>query len=81
MKTTIKLLNDNILKEGKRYLWSGHTESLYSSLTWKNDLCKVTKIKDGVISIYDYSENSEYDYTLEQLNKIDATFRRLFFNG
>jgi len=77
MKTKIKLLNDNILKEGKRYLWSGHTDSLYTSLTWKHNPCKITKIKDGVVSVYDYFDNSEYDYTLEQLKIIQAKFRRI----
>lgn len=76
MKATIKLLNGNILKEKKRYRWSGHTEGLYTGFSWKNFLCKVTKIKDGVISIYDYDENSEYDYTLKDLQEMDAKFKR-----
>jgi hypothetical protein len=68
MRATIRLLNGNILKEKKRYRWSGHTEGLYTGLSWKNFPCKVTKIKDGVISIYDYN--------LQDLDEIDATFKR-----
>jgi len=72
----IRLLNGTILKEGKKYNWGGHTESLYTSYTWHSDKCKIVKISDEFITIYDYDEDAEYDYTIKQLAEIQATFKR-----
>ena len=79
MKKTIKLLNGNILKEGKKYRWSGQTSSLYTSMSWKNDPCRITKIKKDKVTVYDRDDNSEYTYTLEQLKEIQANFKKRFF--
>jgi len=77
---TIKLLDYTIIKEKKLYFWSGHTEGLYTSYTWKNNLCKINKIDDnGKIFIYDYLDNKEYEYDVKSLDEIEAVFKRWFF--
>ena len=74
----IKLNDDTILQEKKKYRWSGFSEGLYIDTSWKNLKCKIEKIEDDTIFIYDYSDNKELIFTKEDLSRNKVTFRKLF---
>jgi len=71
----IKLNDNTVLKEGKRYLWSGRIEKLYNIVIWKDDFCKISKI-DHIkkeVSIYEPFDRKEYTYSFERVN--DFSFK------
>jgi hypothetical protein len=74
-----KTYDNTILVEGKKYRWSGYSEGLYTDFGWKNFKCKIRKIDDDKIFIYDYSDNKEYKYTNEGLKRNGVTFKKKKF--
>jgi len=77
MSKIIKLIDNTILQESRKYRWSGFSEGLYVDTSWKNLKCKIEKIEDDAIFIYDYSDNKEWVFTKEDLLKNRVTFRKL----
>ena len=78
MKKKIKLIDNTILQEKKKYRWSGFSKGLYVDTSWTNLKCKIEKIEDDTIFIYDYSDNKEWEFSKEGLQKNQVTFRKLF---
>lgn len=68
---TLKLNDSTILKEGKRYLWSGRINKLYNIVIWKDNFCKITNISHSrkQISVYEPLERKEYTYSFESVNR------------
>ena len=76
-----KNYNFENLQKGKRYLWSGHSESLYTSYTWKNHLCKITSISEKSIRIYDYLDKRSYEYAIRDMEQTSAKFIKPFYTN
>ena len=76
MNKEFKTYDNTILEEGKIYRWSGFSEGLYSDYRWIDMKCKIRKIEDDKIFIYDYNDIKEYDYDNEGLRKLRITFKR-----
>ncbi len=68
-KKKIVLNNGTILKLKRFYKYSGKTENLYNTVFWK-DVCKVVKITDDMVHIYEPFNNKLYYYGLETINKM-----------
>ena len=65
------------LKKGNFYWWSGYSEGLYTTYTWKNTLCKITDIKnDNIAVIFEVFANEEYVWSVESLNE-NCTFKEI----
>lgn len=76
MKKTFETYDGTILKEGKKYKWSGHSEGLYNGYSWSGFRCKVKKIDGGDIIIYDYEDEGQYRYTNDTLKEMGITFKK-----
>lgn len=63
-----------ILKLNKKYFWSGCSENLYTSYKWNDNSCKIIKIENNKIFIYDYYDNKEYDYDNNSLKENNVLF-------
>ena len=63
------ILNDNtLLKVGKLYKYSGETENLYNIIIWNNTLCKIIKITDEKIHVYESFNNKLYIFSINDVN-------------
>ena len=72
-----KTYDNTILVEGKKYRWSGYCESgLYTSTKWTNLKCKIRKIDDDKIFIYDYDDDKEWIFTNKELLENKVTFKK-----
>ena len=72
-----KTYDNSILIVGEKYKWSGFCESgLYSSTSWKDLKCKVERIENGKIFIYDFLDNKEWEFTNDELRKNMVTFKK-----
>ena len=74
-----KTYDNTILQVGKKYRWSGFSEGLYVDTSWSNMKCKIRKIEEDKIYIYDYDDGKEWAFTNEQLKKKQVTFKKMFF--
>lgn len=79
MITEFKTYDNTILVIGKKYRWSGHIYQLYNSFAWDKNLCKIRKIENDKIFIYDYSENKEYEYNNINLEENKIIFKKTLF--
>jgi len=61
------------LEEGKRYRWYASVDDF----AFKNMKCKIMKSELNKVYIYDYETNSEYEYTNNNLEYINAFFKRM----
>lgn len=75
MKKTFVTYDGTILKEGKKYRWSGCSEGLYTGYHWKNLKCKIKYIYGEKIYIYDYDDKTEYEYTNTYFIENNVTFK------
>ena len=75
MKQEYKTYDNTILIVGKKYYWSGYSEGLYTDFIWRNFKCKIKRIEGDTIFIYDYSDNKEYDYKNDGLQKNAVKFK------
>jgi len=73
-KRTFENHDGFILKEGKKYLWSGISDGLYSCMTWTKGGCKIQKIKGDKIHVFDKHDNKIYKYRLEHLKNMSIVF-------
>jgi hypothetical protein len=74
MKKTITIYNGTILEEGKKYRWSGNSNTEYDKHIWMNFRCKIKKIDGIEITIYDYEQGAEYIFTDNGFIKVGAIF-------
>ncbi len=77
MAQTFKTQNNEILEVGKKYRWSGTSDGLYTSYTWKKFKCKITKIETNKVFVYDYDDNTEVGYTDEDLKRQRISFKSI----
>lgn len=75
--TNFRTYDGTILKEGRKYLWSGFKEGLYNDFTWVDFKCKIVKIDGIFITIYDYDDNKEYDFVNKGLEGNNVTFKKI----
>ena len=82
MKKEFRTYNGFILKEGKKYKWSGFSDGLYTAYRWTDCKCKIKSVDGDKITIYDYRDNIEYNYNNNQLcdMKINFKLRKNIFN-
>ena len=73
---TFKTYDDTILVEGKKYRYSGCCDNLYNSFSWIDMKCKILKIEDDKIYIYDYDDMKEIIYTNRCLKNNNITFKK-----
>ena len=66
MKKEFRTYNGFILKEGKKYKWSGFSDGLYTAYRWTDCKCKIKSVDGDKITIYDYRDNIEYNYNNNQ---------------
>ena len=71
-----KTYDNTILVEGKKYNWSGFSEGLYTDTSWKNLKCKIRKISEDSIDIYDYDDNKEWTFSSNDLKRNRVTFKK-----
>jgi len=72
-----KTYDNTILVEGKKYKWSGYCDSgLYTSTKWTNIKCKIRKIEEDKIFIYDYYDNKEWIFTNKELCENNVKFNQ-----
>jgi len=77
MKNTFRTSDRTILVEGKKYRWSGYNDtSRFFDYRWVGSKCKVTKIDNDKITIYDYDDKEEITFNNESLDKINARFEK-----
>ena len=79
MGKEFKTYDNTILQVGKKYRWSGFSESLYVDTSWINTKCKIIKIDEDKIYIYDYVDEKEWVFSNKDLQKMQVTFKKLFF--
>ncbi len=66
-----------VLKEGKKYRWSGTSSGLYNSFRWKNLKCKIKKISKKHITIYDYDDGKNHKYPKKDMLMNNIEFKKL----
>ena len=71
---TFKTYNGMLLEEGKKYSWNGHSVEQNHDYKWTNFKCKIKKISEGKITIYDYQDKKEYVFTGDSLEKNKCEF-------
>lgn len=78
-----------VLKEGKKYRWSGFEEGHYRDTEWKKLKCKIIKIDGDKISIKQsvFSKNFSFrdspdevvEFSKEKLDKLGVKFQKRWF--